>query len=192
MEAYKIKYTYTAREYDRETGLLYERNRYADLMEGGYISKDPIGFAGGDVNLYRRVRNNPVNYTDPFGLRPLTDIEKSYLSPYIPQRDLDSADVHVGEMPWYAPSWAAGITRGNDIYFSNPNQTFTTPSGMGLLGHELVHVGQYADGMTWLSYFWASRNGYDNNPYEIEAYKIGDKISSDLAQKYGDRLPCPK
>jgi hypothetical protein len=34
----------------------------------GGSSKDPIGFAGGDVNLYGYVQNNPVNYLDPFGL----------------------------------------------------------------------------------------------------------------------------
>lgn len=93
-----------------------------------------------------------ISMTDPLGLRPLTDSEKDYLSPYIPQRDLDNADVHVGEMPGYVPSWATGITLGNDIYFRDPNQTFTTPVDLGLLGHELVHVGQYADGMTLLSY----------------------------------------
>lgn len=33
-----------------------------------FIQKDPIGFAGGDVNLYGYVLNNPVNYIDPEGL----------------------------------------------------------------------------------------------------------------------------
>lgn len=33
-----------------------------------FISKDPIGFEGGDVNLYAYVQNNPVNYIDPSGL----------------------------------------------------------------------------------------------------------------------------
>jgi len=159
-------------------------------MDGRFISKDPISFAGGDLNLYGMVQNNPVNWTDPLGLRPLTDSEKGYLTPYIPQRDLNNADVHVGEMPWYAPSWAAGITRGNDIYISDPNQTFNTPGDMGLLGHELVHVGQYADGMTWLSYLWSTRNGYNNSPYEVDAYKMGAKIEFELKQKYGERLPC--
>ena len=37
-------------------------------MEGRFISKDPISFDGGDVNLYAMVQNNPVNYIDPDGL----------------------------------------------------------------------------------------------------------------------------
>ncbi|OIQ17222.1 MAG: hypothetical protein BM556_13495 [Bacteriovorax sp. MedPE-SWde] len=31
------------------------------------MQKDPIGFAGGDTNLYRYVGNDPVNYVDPAG-----------------------------------------------------------------------------------------------------------------------------
>ena len=61
-------YLFTGREWDRETGLYYYRGRYYDPMEGRFISKDPIGFAGEDVNLYRYVRNNSVNGVDPFGL----------------------------------------------------------------------------------------------------------------------------
>jgi hypothetical protein len=34
----------------------------------GSISKDPIGFAAGDVNQYRYVGNGPTNATDPSGL----------------------------------------------------------------------------------------------------------------------------
>lgn len=61
-------YTYTAREYDTETGLYYYRARYYDQRAGRFITRDPIGFAGGDVNLYVYVKNNPVNWTDPRGL----------------------------------------------------------------------------------------------------------------------------
>jgi uncharacterized protein RhaS with RHS repeats len=37
-------------------------------MEGRFISKDPISFKGGDVNLYGYVKNNPTNCIDSQGL----------------------------------------------------------------------------------------------------------------------------
>src|SRR5262249_44299789 len=58
---------FTAREWDSETGLQYNRGRYYDSWTGRWISQDPIGFRGGDRNLYRYVSNSPVNYTDPSG-----------------------------------------------------------------------------------------------------------------------------
>ncbi|MDH3976860.1 MAG: hypothetical protein OEV42_21575, partial [Deltaproteobacteria bacterium] len=61
-------YTYTGREWDKEAGLYYYRARFYDPETGRFISKDPIGFAGGDVNLYSYVQQNPVNWVDPWGL----------------------------------------------------------------------------------------------------------------------------
>jgi len=60
-------YTYTGREWDKEIGLYYYRARYYNPSAGRFISKDPIGFNGGDVTLYGYVGNNPVNYVDPSG-----------------------------------------------------------------------------------------------------------------------------
>ena len=37
-------------------------------MEGRFISRDPISFSGGDVNLYGYVQNNPINLLDQSGL----------------------------------------------------------------------------------------------------------------------------
>jgi RHS repeat-associated protein len=61
-------YGYTGKELDKETGLQYNRARYLDLVLARWISQDPIGFAGGDANLYRYVGNSPTNATDPSGL----------------------------------------------------------------------------------------------------------------------------
>ncbi|HES59257.1 MAG TPA: RHS repeat-associated core domain-containing protein [Caldithrix sp.] len=63
----KQPYTYTAREFDPETGLYYYRARYYDAKVGRFISRDPIGFGGG-INVYIYVSNNSVNYRDPKGL----------------------------------------------------------------------------------------------------------------------------
>jgi RHS repeat-associated protein len=62
------RYLFTGREFDEETGLYYYRARFYDDKNGRFISEDPIGFQGGDRNLFRYVLNNPMNWTDPWGL----------------------------------------------------------------------------------------------------------------------------
>ena len=39
-----------------------------DAYTGKWTAKDPIGFAGGDSNLYGYVLGDPVNFVDPLGL----------------------------------------------------------------------------------------------------------------------------
>lgn len=60
---------FTGREWDRESGLHYLRNRYYDPRIGRFLTQDPIGLLGGDANLYAYVGGNPVNRTDPYGLQ---------------------------------------------------------------------------------------------------------------------------
>jgi RHS repeat-associated protein len=67
----KQPYMFTGREYDPDTGLYYYRARYYDSKAGRFITRDPIGFGGGDYNLYAYVGNNPVNLIDPWGLHSL-------------------------------------------------------------------------------------------------------------------------
>ena len=54
--------------YDAETGLHYNFHRDYDPAVGRFISEDPLGFGGRDVNLYAYVASNPVNWVDPLGL----------------------------------------------------------------------------------------------------------------------------
>jgi RHS repeat-associated protein len=49
--------------------LSFFRNRVYDQNTGRWLQEDPIGLAGG-LNLYQFNGNNPVAYTDPFGLDP--------------------------------------------------------------------------------------------------------------------------
>ncbi|MGH9874512.1 MAG: RHS repeat-associated core domain-containing protein [Pyrinomonadaceae bacterium] len=64
------RFTYTGREFDSETGLMFYRARWYDPQQGRFISEDPIGFESGGINLFAYVDNNPINLMDPMGLRP--------------------------------------------------------------------------------------------------------------------------
>ncbi len=66
--ALATRYGFTGRERDDFTGLMYYRARFYDAKLGRFISEDPIGFGGGDVNLYGYVWNNPLHFVDPMGL----------------------------------------------------------------------------------------------------------------------------
>jgi RHS repeat-associated protein len=59
-------FQFTGRENDG-TGLYYYRARYYSPTYQRFITQDPIGFAGGDFNIYAYVSNGPISAVDPTG-----------------------------------------------------------------------------------------------------------------------------
>jgi RHS repeat-associated protein len=55
--------------YDLDTRLVRFGARDYDAEAGRWTAKEPLGFAGGDSNLYAYVGNDPVNFVDPSGLQ---------------------------------------------------------------------------------------------------------------------------
>jgi len=60
------------------------------------------------------------------------------------------------------------------------------------LGHELVHVGQYRQGMSVFDYLGEAAVNGDGpaNKYEGPAYKKQREIGTALRQKYGNGPIC--
>lgn len=65
---FAIRYRWTGREHDVESGLYYFRARYYDPASQRFVQEDPAGFGGG-ANLYAYGNGNPANGRDPTGLR---------------------------------------------------------------------------------------------------------------------------
>src|SRR5260370_17112239 len=59
-------FQYTAREFDSETGLYFNRARYLEPTTGRFLTEDPSGFAAGP-NFYLYTQNNPILMADPSG-----------------------------------------------------------------------------------------------------------------------------
>ena len=62
-------FAYAGRTWDGDAGVYYNRARWYDANTGRFISEDPIGFGGGDANLFRYAYGDPVNFRDPSGLQ---------------------------------------------------------------------------------------------------------------------------
>ena len=58
-------------ELDGVTGLYYMRARYYNPALNRFISRDPLGYAGSPINLYKYCDDDPLDATDPSGLNTI-------------------------------------------------------------------------------------------------------------------------
>jgi len=66
--SFRVPFGFAGGLYDPDTKLTHFGYREYDAYTGKWTAKDPIGFAGGDSNLYGYVLGDPVNLVDPEGL----------------------------------------------------------------------------------------------------------------------------
>lgn len=104
-------------------GFYYMRARYYDPNVRRFISEDPIGFAGGDLNLYGYVQNNPVNFIDPYGLNAIDTLrwgvgiaaEASLADGPLPVGDIVGGAVFVGSVAYAGwQAWNENTGKSND------------------------------------------------------------------------------
>ncbi|MBE9558854.1 MAG: RHS repeat-associated core domain-containing protein [Proteobacteria bacterium] len=94
---------------------MFYRARYYDPKIGRFISEDPIGFEGDDLNLYRYVFNSSLNMIDPSGESMLTPNElmaiavlTSFFSTLVITQDVCKAGI-AALVPFFAPAYLATL-----------------------------------------------------------------------------------
>ena len=61
-------YGWKGREWIAGPDIYYNRARFYDPVLGRFMPQDPLGYGGGDFNLYSFAWNNPKKWNDPSGL----------------------------------------------------------------------------------------------------------------------------
>jgi len=69
----KVPFGFAGGLYDSDTKLVHFGYREYDSFTGKWTAKDPIGFQGGDSNLYGYVLGDPVGLVDPEGLKSFSE-----------------------------------------------------------------------------------------------------------------------
>jgi len=106
---FSVPFGFAGGLHDRDTELIRFGVRDYDPAIGRWTAKDPIGFAGGDDDLYGYTLDDPVNGVDPEGLQDDEESVWSYISSV-------------------ASAWAAGLKqlREYPTFFKN-----LSPIGIG-------------------------------------------------------------
>jgi RHS repeat-associated protein len=172
-------YEFTGRENDG-TGLYFYRARYYSPTLQRFIAQDPIGFSGGDANVYAYVGNNPLILLDPTGQgwldvpgylwnSPNTVIGLAYGGVQIPfgaRPKLGPNGIEFQNVP-LQNLFGRDVTLGNVSCFGSPNQllapdqqSFGQARGVTNEQHETAHTYQ----------------GEIIGPFYLPAYAVGMAI----------------
>jgi len=76
------EFGYAGMHYHAQSGLYLTKYRAYDPQSGRWLSRDPIGEAGG-INLYAYVEGNPVSFIDPLGLATIVFIDNTLFNSHM-------------------------------------------------------------------------------------------------------------
>ena len=160
---------FTGREYDAETGLYYYRARYYSPEIAAFLSPDPSGTRGGDVNLYAYAYNSPQMYLDPTGEWVVAGIVAGAAVLFLGSGyAVDHVEVSQDPLGGEAAAFGPWITVGPTFKKQHPVVQES------MLVHERTHKWSFHGFQVW-------KTEYDK---EYEAYKAQYEYLQEQRQNY--------
>ncbi|HEB1543726.1 TPA: RHS repeat-associated core domain-containing protein, partial [Escherichia albertii] len=165
-------------QYDEESGLYYNRNRYYDPLQGRYITQDPIGLRGG-WNLYKYPLN-PVRFIDSLGLKFEVNGDSSDFNQAVQYLEKDSRmkeaidflssseqTVRVeyidGSENRFDPNTMTIYWNSRAALFCSTEKGSVSQTPALGLGHELAHAQSYlTDKYNYMALFHRADKQYEN------------------------------
>jgi RHS repeat-associated protein len=197
-------FTYTGRE-DDSIGLYYYRARYYSPDLKRFTAEDPIGFGGGQSNLYAYVGGNPISFGDPSGttikvkgMNPAYyNAAKKYLTEnsetarrIFDKLDKSTTEYTVSMDPESGNNYAYWNVNWNPtkklILINCKNASETQSAALGLL-HELGHAYDYENGN--LETYIRSKKGdekYDDKEEEFNILNNEVPAALELGEPWRD------
>ncbi len=136
---------YTGQIFDAETGLYYFHERYYSASLGKFLSPDPMGSSGGDLNQYTYCLNNPTMYVDPDGRFPLAVVIAGGALVIVGAGGY--AVDHV-ELPW-DPWGQEGVSQASWVAFGPTWKKQHPAVRESMLIHERVHKWNFHGLQVW-------------------------------------------
>jgi RHS repeat-associated protein len=180
------RFQYTGQAWIAEVGMYYYKARIYSPTLGRFMQTDPVGYDGG-INIYAYVGNDPVNRTDPDGLRWLTDGERQMAKNLglslplfhlmsIPKRVMDIGNAAATTFPYEIDF--------SSEYFRNDFSS-GTKQDRSLLYHEFFHLFQNKNWIApWtvqaarqlvgaVDYQWNPKLSWQKQNFEAQAEAFG-------------------
>jgi len=183
-------YRFSTKQYDEQTGLIDFGYRFNNPVIGRWMTRDPLGEAGG-INLYGFVGNNPVNFYDPYGLSAIGAIKKA----------LKLVHKHVGgPLPKGQPGKYGSPQRGTSKkgYRLDPAHPDTAPGSPESKPH--INWWDFTEGKKGKGGRWGAEEiitgivafgGSLLDPFDAIAGELADDEEYLLEQYYKNKnLPC--
>jgi RHS repeat-associated protein len=172
--SFAIPFGFAGGLHDRDTGLVRFGYRDYDPDTARWTAKDPIGFAGGDTDLYGYCLNDPVNWVDPEGLwvaQAIGAVLGGGLNAYNNYGAYSSGQMSGVD---YAKSIAFGAAGGVLSSFGGPFLGAAV-SALNNLNEQMLHSDP-CNGINWSDTGRAFATGIAVGNIAKGAYKAGDLI----------------